>query len=174
LKALRAFSFLPEYRLDIDEFDPTLVSRARPVAVYGEELDSAQVERLKRIPYVEVSVFGGPQFIIGDIHVPRTDPQMKAGPVNRAGYVVAGEPPDTEKELYVLVLDGDTSAFLGNAPSDQRIFKIGLSLSPKTRLDAFRKTLPRGAFSWAMYRSTRVDGHDPYPSHEAARSAKPP
>jgi hypothetical protein len=167
LKAIRAFSFLPEYRIHIDKFDPTLRTRAHAVAAYGEELGADKIALLKRVPYVEVPVFGGPDFILGDIRVPIAH-KVKAGPVNRGGYVVPGEPPDTEKELYILVLNGDMSAFLGEAGAGRRIFKIGLSLSPKTRLEAFRKTLPQGAFSWQLHRSTRADGHVPYPSFEAA------
>ena len=173
LKAIRAFSFLPEYRLGIDDFDPTMAPRARSVAANGEELDRGQVERLKEIPFAEVSIFGGPDFIVGDIHVPGTDAhKVRAGPVNRSGYSVAGEPRDTEKELYILLLHGDTTAFLGEAAADRRIFKIGLSMSPKTRLEAFRKMLPSGAFIWELHRSTRSDGHDPYPSFEAAEAGE--
>ena len=43
LKALRAFSILPEYRPDIDQFDSTVAPRARAVAAYGEKLKSALI-----------------------------------------------------------------------------------------------------------------------------------
>lgn len=173
LKAIRAFSFLPEYRLDIDKFDPTLGPRARSVAASGEEIDEAHHTVLRHLPYVEVEVFGGGDVMVGDIQVPDKDGHMvKAGPVNRGGYVVPGEPPDTEKELYALALDGDVTTFLGEPDRGRSIFKIGLSMSPKTRLEAFRKSLPRGTYSWRLHRSTRVDGHPPYPTFEAAEAGE--
>lgn len=173
LKAIRAFSFVPEYRASIDDFDPTIARRARSVGSSGEELDEARIAKLRSIPYVEVTVFGGPEIIFADIQVPIQGPHMvKSGPANRAGYTVSGEPPDTEKELYALVLNGDTSKFLGKPAQGQRIFKIGLSISPKIRLDAFQKTLPKGAFGWDLYRWTRGDGHKPYPNFEAAEAGE--
>jgi hypothetical protein len=38
LKAIRAFSFLPEYRLDIDTFDPTIRDRARGGTIWRRSL----------------------------------------------------------------------------------------------------------------------------------------
>lgn len=173
LKAIRAFSFLPEYRMLIDEFDATITNRALAVAQYGEEVSPENIERLKRIPFVEVPVFGGSSVVDSTIHAPRTGRhKVKAGPVNRSGYIVDGEPIDTEKELYALILKGDTDAFLGEPALGRHIFKIGLSISPKTRLDAFGKTLPRGAFSWRLYRTTRdIDGA-PYPDFETAEAGE--
>ena len=173
LEAQRAFSFLPEYRLSIDEFDRTLGPRSRAVAAFAEVLSEAQIDRLKAIPYVEVPVFGGAESLVGEIQVPaKGSAKVRAGPVNRNGYSVPGEPTDTEKELYTLVLTGDTSAFLGIRTQDIHIFKIGLSLSPKTRLECFRKMLPQGAFRWDLLCSTRNDGDAPYPSFEAAEAGE--
>jgi hypothetical protein len=107
------------------------------------------------------------------MHVPEDHRhKVKAGPVNRSGYYVEGEPIDTEKELYALALHGNASHFLGKDARDFLILKIGLSLSPKTRLEMFRKTLPRGAFSWELYCSTRNDGHARYPSFESAEAGE--
>jgi hypothetical protein len=173
LKALRAFNFLPEYRLDIDAFDPTIKTRAQAIAQWGEELPHDPVQRLKKIPYVEVPVYGGSSSVNDRIHVPLSGQHMvRSGPANRSGYVVAGEPVDTEKELYALRLEGDISAFLGEPADENKIFKVGLSLSPRTRLETFRKTMPEGAFNWSLHRSTRNDGYAPYPNFESAEKGE--
>ena len=166
-------TFLPEYRLHVEELDPTIGPRARAVAAFGEPLDEGRVQKLLAIPFVEVPVFGATGVVDGDIQIPgRGGHKVKAGPANRSGYSVPGEPPDTEKELYALILKGDTSAFLGEPAADRHIFKIGLSLSPKTRLDVFNRSLPKGAYSWLLHRSTRLDGDDPYPTFEAAEAGE--
>lgn len=172
-KAVKAFSFLPEFRLDIDDFDPTLSTRARAVAQYAEEVKPALIEKLRALPFVEVPVYGGPETVAADITFPSSGRiGVRAGPVNRSGYSVPGEPLDTPKELYALRLTGDPSIWLGTAAEGRHIFKIGLSVSPKTRRDAFRKMLPEGVFTWDLFRSTRRDGFPPYPSFNAAEAGE--
>ncbi|EUB98246.1 hypothetical protein PMI07_006560 [Rhizobium sp. CF080] len=169
LQAINAFSFLPEYRIDISDLDPSLAHRARSVATNGEVLGPVGVDRLRQIPYIEVPVFGRPNVIDQTIHVPgRGHDRVMGGPVNRSGYIVEGEPVDTEKELYLLSLSGDTGTFLGEPAQGRRIYKIGLSMSPQTRLVMFQKTMPRGAFQWSLVRSTRLENQPPYKSFEAA------
>lgn len=169
LKALRAFSFLPEYRLPIDVLDPTMVSRARSVAAFAAPLTEDQIEQLRRVPYVEVPVYGGGGAEIGDIVVPPAKGKMvRAGPVNRSGHWVPGEPIDTPKELYALRLNGELSAYLKTPVAAREVYKIGLSMSPATRLEAFQKAMPEGKFEWELLRSTRKDREPPYPRFEAA------
>jgi hypothetical protein len=173
LKALRAFSFLPEYRLDIDEFDPTIVHRAQSVARDSEELDKARIDKLRSLPFVEVPVFGGAASVDGDIIVPHDGrTKVKAGPVNRSGYFVPGEPLDTPKELYALRLHGNMSHYLGEDAEGREIFKIGLSMSPQTRHSAFQRAMPGGAFVWELCRTTQRDGHARYPSFEVAEAGE--
>ena len=169
LKALKAYEFLPEYRPDIDKFDPTLAPRARSVAGSAEFIRPELIKKLRQLPYVEVPVFGGAPIRDPEIVFPGTRRnKVRAGPVNRLGYWVSGEPIDTPKELYVLELSGDASTYLGKPADGKHIYKIGLSLSPKTRLDSFRKAMPQGAFLWNLTRSTRNDGHKSYPTFEVA------
>lgn len=173
LRAVRAFSFLPEYRMDIDDFDPTIIDRAQAVAQHGEEVPPAGIEKLRQIPFVEVPVYGSEGTATFEVYVPRRlRGKVKPGPQNRSGYYVEGEPKETEKELYVLVLDGDTDAYIGEAMGDRRIYKIGLSLSPATRRDFLQKAIPQGAFRWRVLKTTRSDGELPYPSFEAAVSGE--
>lgn len=169
LRALRAFSFLPEYRLDIDDYDPTMAERARSVAANGEVVPNNLVERIRNLPYVEVPVYGGADITNAVIHAPSSGTGMvRPGPVNRSGYYVDGEPPETEKELYALRLSGDMDVFLGEPARGRRIYKIGLSMSPKTRLEALRRSLPKGTFGWDLSISTRSKFSKPYPNFEMA------
>lgn len=169
LKAIRAFSFLPEYRPYIDAFDSTMNKRARHVAANAERLSPNQIETLRRIPYVEVPVYCGPSEVPLEITFPGAEKSgVKAGPANRGGYSVPGEPLDTPKELYMLKLSGDPSIYLGEPAKGRHIVKIGLSVSPCTRLETFRKAMPKGAFAWDLLRSTRLDEHEPYTSFEPA------
>lgn len=169
LKAFRAFKFLEEYRPHIDQFDPTVTHRAQAISKHAEALSEAQIQRLRQLPFMEVPIFGGPDFVPSTICVPSSSPhKVKGGPQNRSGYFIPGEPRDTVKELYVLSLKGDISAFLGRSANGLEIHKVGLSISPKARLESFQRTLPKGSFSWSLYRSTGQDGHTPYPSFDAA------
>ena len=170
LKAMRSFSFVPEYRLHIDTFDPTVAKRAQSVAQWGERVSADRCGLLTKTPFVEVPVFGANREIVdGKIHIPKSKRKgVRGGPVNRSGYWIDGVPFDTEKELYVLKLVGAVDVFLGEAFKGREIFKIGLSMSPLTRRAAFNKTLPGDEFSWKLYRSTRMDREDAYPNFEAA------
>ena len=173
LKATRAFEFLPEYRISIDEFDPTIAKRAQSVSRYGEALSKGDRERLLKIPFREVAVYGVAQGYDDKIVFPKDKRgKVRGGNVNRSGYFVEGEPFDTEKELYILKLEGDVSAYLGTTSRDRVIVKIGLSVSPITRRDYFRKSMPEGAFRWQLYRSTRLDDHAPYPNFETAKTGE--
>lgn len=173
LLAIRAFDFLPEYRIKIGDLDPTVAKRARDVARSGEFVRPEVLSHLKELPYREVEVFGGARLAEPRIVVPKAGRGLvRSGPANRSGYLVSGEPRNTEKELYVLRLDGNTDGFLGEAASGRRICKVGLSISPQSRLDAFRKSMPLGAYTWMMHRSTRIDGHASYPCFEAAEAGE--
>lgn len=177
LRIVRAFSFLHEYMLDVYAFDPPLIlkSQAQPTAVWGKKLtDEKTLNLLRSLPYKEVPVYKGKTIVNESIQVPCTQKHKVAGgPINRKGYTVPGEPFDTEKELYALILEGElASVFLGNVTGLQ-IYKIGLSISPQSRLNSFQKSLPNtfpeeGQIKWSLYKSTRLDGHDPYPNFESA------
>lgn len=173
LKAIRAFNFLPEYRLHIDDLDPSIKDRAQAVGQWGEELSADKLKRLQEIPCVEVPVYAGNGHVDGNIYVPnKRGHKVRDGNANRTGYYVEGEPYDTEKELYALIMRGDTEAFLGRPALGKEIYKIGLSMSPCTRLNAFNKALPEGAFQWELHRTTREDGNAIYPCYEAAESGE--
>ncbi len=50
----------------------------------------------------------------------------------------------------------------------QSIYKIGLSVSPETRRQAFQKSMPRGAFCWEIVRTSKRSGLKGFSSFEAA------
>lgn len=173
LKAVRAFSFLPEYRMDITTLLPDLKHRAQATGQWGEELSKENIEILRALPVVEASLYGGNPHIENKIIIPQSGlNKVRAGPVNRFGFWIDGEPADTEKELYALKLEGNKSSFLSGEATGLNIYKVGLSISPVNRLSCYRKSLPRtlpdGNITWDLHRSTRLDTDQAYPSFEAA------
>jgi len=176
LRALRAFAYLPEYRISMDELDPSmkLEKRFRAVATYGELLkDKSEINRLRSIPVEEVDVYepldslkfpsvinaggnAGPGYVQG-------------GPERRSGYYVPDQDVTLPRSLYILLLQGDTSAFLGEPASNRSIYKIGLAVSPELRRQSFQKAMPDGAFRWKLHKSTIQDSRQPYPSFGAAK-----
>jgi hypothetical protein len=95
---------------------------------------------------------------------------VQAGPASSNGYIVAAGSQWTPRELYVLRLDGDVAAYLGDAEqaSGRLIVKVGLAASPDMRRQAFQKAMPRGAFKWVVHRTTTRCGLAHYPSHAVA------
>ena len=173
IKADRAFTILPEFRPSIRDFDPSLHTVGNPQAVsrHGKLLSDDVCERLKQLPVQEVSVYGGDiSPTTGNIFEPSSKGYVFGGNARGSGYFVPPES-DGEKELYILSLEGRSDHFLGRDNSelkDSKIVKVGLSLSPETRQDAFNKALPDGAFRWEILRSTLLDGESRYSSFKVA------
>jgi len=169
LRAVRAFTYLPEYRLSVAEFDPGLVARARSVSAMGEILtDPRQIAQLREIPWVEVEVYSsdGADELIDDVGPARG--MVRPGPAAGNGYSVPGGTRDLPRDLYVLRLKGDTDAYLGRHAEGRTIYKIGLSASPDLRRQAFQKSMPRGAFAWSVERTSSTESHASCPSFDAA------
>lgn len=170
LRALRAFSYLPEYRLDVRDFDEEVLRRAQAVSSMGEIIsDPDKLARLTLTPYAEVDVFsenssGFSEKISGSPSSGFVTP----GPASRSGYVVAGGSEWLPRELYILRLAGDVDAFLGYPSEGRSIFKVGLSASPESRRQALQKSMPLGSFKWEIERTTKLDGCKPYPTHTIA------
>jgi hypothetical protein len=169
LQAERAFSYLPEYRLSVAEFDPGLVSRARTVSAMGEILiDRRKIAQLQETPWIEVEVYSpdGADEPLSDV-IPAGG-MVRPGPAAGSGYVVAGGTRDLPRDLYVLRLQGDTDAYLGHSAEGRAIYKIGLAASPDMRRQAFQKSMPRGAFAWLVERTSSTAGWGTCPSFDAA------
>lgn len=159
LRAVRAFTYVPEYRLHTRQFDSNLLERAQAVGTHGEIIEDARrLTLLRETPWEEVPVYqprgGSAALSVSEsIGTPRKG-WVPAGPDNPGGYFV---PPITQglpRHLYILRLDGPVDALLGSPAGGQRIIKIGLAASPESRRAQFQAALPRGVFAWQMHRTT--------------------
>lgn len=165
VRAVRAFTYVPEYRLHTRDFDPTFVaSHAQTVGTNGVVIEDARrLALLRETPWEEVPVYqprGGAAAASGARSI-GTPPKgwVPAGPDNPGGYFVPAITQGLPRHLYILRLDGPAEAFLGAPAGGQRIVKIGLAASPESRRSQFQAALPRGAFAWRMHRTTwRSDG----------------
>ena len=170
LKALRAFSYLPEYRLSVSDLDPDLLARARSISAMGEILtDPRQIEPLRKTPFMEVNVYASPssfEATPSDTASPKG--MVQAGPASNEGYVVSAGTQWMPRELYILRLSGDIGAYLGRPADGRAIIKVGLSASPEIRRQSIQKAMPRGSFRWKVERTTTLSGRMRYPTHAIA------
>lgn len=159
LRAVRAFSYLPEHRIKAVDLMPKLSTHGQPVATWGEVLeDGEQIIQLRAIPWEEVPVYQPRSEATGPIsHTAAGLGFVQAGPAAASGYAVSASAQSLPRQLYVLRLEGDADAYLGRASNDRQIYKIGLSRSPERRRQAFQKSMPWGAFRWSV---NRVSGAD--------------
>lgn len=171
LQALRAFSYLPEYRLTVSDLDPRLLEQARAVAGMGKVLnDPLQINPLRSTPWVEVDVYQGASGRAAETEAELlpTRGYTRPGPANRNGYVVSSSAQQLKRHLYILRLDGCTDAYLGKPSNGRQIYKIGISASPEMRRQSFQKAMPRGAFRWKIHHSTaKQEGMSPSSFDEA-------
>lgn len=160
LRALRAFSYRPESRLDVRDLDPQLLARARSVSAMGEVItDLEQLRLLRETPWTEVDVYTSSAALDARRGpIPARPGMVPAGPASDEGYVVAGGSQWLPRELYVLKLKGDIENYLGHPAEGRVIVKVGLSASPDHRRQSFQKAMPRGAFHWVVDRTTSSCG----------------
>lgn len=170
LKAIRAFSYLPEYRLRAMDVFPELSRTARSVSAMGKVItDPATIGTLRSIPWIEVPIYAKGATNDGALSPSFAGLGMvPAGPASGVGYIVSEGTKHLPRELYVLRLNGDTTAYLGRSVEGVSIIKIGLSVSPDSRRQSFQKAMPRGAFRWQVLKHTKKDGDTPYSGFEAA------
>ena len=170
LRALRAFSYLPEHRLDVTDLDPGLLARARSVSAMGEVLtDPDQIRLLRETPWIEVEVFAPNSDSSLDSETKHGSRGLvPAGPASTEGYAVANGTQWTPRELYILRLAGDIDAYLGRPAEGRVIIKVGLSASPDMRRQSIQKAMPRGTFHWKIDRTTGTCGLPFCPSHTVA------
>lgn len=160
LRAIRAFTYIPEYRLDIRDFDPTVLKRAQTVGAMGEVVtDQRRLDLLRNTPWGEVAVYGRGQAAGTATPTPSSDASpdlgmVPAGPENTGGYFVPEMTRKLARHLYILRLDGPSDAFLGKPAVGRLIIKIGLAASPESRRLQFQAALPRCVFTWKVHRTT--------------------
>jgi hypothetical protein len=169
VKATRAWRVAPENRPPIADFANETYSpgRGQTIGSQGMPLTTAEAQRLLDLDLQEVPVFGEIPVLEAafgkgaDVLVP-----SKPGPVSQSPFAVREA--EGPKSLYILALDGDTSAFLGREAGMQKIIKVGVSKTPIGRCDDHNRALPRGAFVWRVFRSNDHVGAMPFPKSRAA------
>lgn len=159
LRAVRAFDYLPEYRLDIRQFDATMLDRAQTVASNGEIItDGRRLALLRDTPWIEVPVYQPSNRGASAGDAATALGMVRAGPENAGGYYVPAATQTLPRHLYILRLDGPADAFLGTPSNGRHIVKIGLATSPESRRSEFQRALPRCAFTWKTHRTSFVTG----------------
>ncbi|QRZ15584.1 hypothetical protein JWJ88_14725 [Paracoccus methylovorus] len=160
LRAVRAFSYLPEYRLRAQDVFPELSRTARHVSAMGEVIaDSAVINLLRQTPWIEVAAYSPAIMDVSNANEEVTaGGAVRPGPDNEGGYSVPPRFGKLARDLYVLKLEGNTNAYLGRSAEGRAIYKIGLSASPDMRRQLFQKSMPRGAFQWVTVRTSSGSG----------------
>ncbi|MFQ3246610.1 MAG: hypothetical protein ACI9SP_003263 [Arenicella sp.] len=178
LKAIQAYEIIPEDRPAIRDFEPSIHkgNKAQAVSKHSTLLSKAAFEKLKTYSYREVPVYGSDESLGFEITSPTpkvisSKGYVAGGNANGSGYYVPPER-DSEKELYILKMSGDVSAFLSEPAEGRDIYKIGLSMSPDTRANFFNKAMPRGQFVWEVVSSTCRDGDKRYPDFKTAEKGE--
>lgn len=167
-KALRAFSYLPEYRPRAMDIFPELSRHARHVSAMGKVLTNPDIiEQLRTIPCEEVSVYQ-PAVELSEADNEPSRGMVRAGPASSDGYEVNSGSQKTPRDLYILRLKGDVAAYLGRPDEVRAIIKIGLSASPDMRRQSIQKAMPRGAYNWMVDRTLQSCGLALCPNHKVA------
>ncbi|MDB6455162.1 hypothetical protein [Falsirhodobacter sp. 20TX0035] len=165
VKATRAWKVVPESYELIDNFanESYSTDAAQFIGSQGKRLTPAEAIKILDLTLIETSVFGERSI---DAAVPVNGEELlrssKPGPVSQTGYTV--KEAEGPKENYILQLNGDLDAFLGRPALGRKVVKVGMSVSPSTRMDAFNAALPACAFKWSIHRSNSLDGRAPYAS----------
>lgn len=159
LRAVRAFRYVPEYRFSVNNLDPTLIKRIRAVGYWGELIVDPDIrDRLRNTPWEEVPVYGSRKQTPRAPENNQLPNMVKAGPASGQGYTVSEGVAHLPRQLYLLRLDGDPDALLGKPADGRSIYKVGLSISPELRREAFQKALPGDAYNWRVERTSKADG----------------
>ena len=168
-KAARAWHVSPDAMPPIEAFAPNTYSigAAQHIGSYGVRLQPHEAANILDLSLVETSVYG--QIPVDDAALApgrALFAPSKAGPVSQQPFVVREA--EGPKSLYILVLEGGASAFLGYATDDEVIVKVGMSGSPASRCKALNAALPNGAFQWRLSHCNERDERAPWPSSKPA------
>lgn len=171
LKPSRAFTYLPESRLKIEDIVQLKRGLARSISSAGKILtDPEKLRDLRTTPWTEVEIYRSSS-VSSDIEEVRLDRKgmVRGGPASPDGYVVSAGTEWLPRELYILELEGDVDAYRGEPSQGRRIIKVGLSASPVLRCRSFQKALPEGRYQWVVERTTRNCGLTRYANHTIAK-----
>ena len=174
LRAMRAFTYLPEYRPSLLDYDPTAPARARTIAAMGELVtDPQRIALLRDTPSRGVEIYSGsPIQTLRPVEAKTSPGFVRGGPASQSGYTVEYGTAGLPRRLYILKLNGDTSAYLGEDAGERAIYKIGLAVSPETRRQQFQKSMPKGSFVWELIHSSIVDNDGVNFSFDAASAGE--
>jgi len=169
VKAMRAWRVAPESRPLVAEFanETYTPGRGQAIGSQGMPLTAFEARKLLDLDLQEVSVFGETPVLEAafgpgsEVLIP-----SRPGPVSQAPFTVREA--EGPKSLYILMLEGDTAAFLGRNVGARRIVKVGMSKTPQGRCDDHNRALPRCAFSWRLLRSNQMDGEELFPNSRSA------
>ncbi|KJC62167.1 hypothetical protein UP10_01980 [Bradyrhizobium sp. LTSPM299] len=173
VKAVRAWRVTPESRMDIRDFAPEATASGawQHIGSQGVPLSRQEALRILKLDLQEIEVYGETPILAS---VSGTARQIlaptKAGPVSQSPYVVAEA--EGPKHLYILRLQGDMDAFLGEPTHGKHVVKAGFSRSPITRCNDFNRALPKCAFRWEVLHSGSQAGSEPYPSSGHAKAGE--
>jgi hypothetical protein len=173
VKAVRAWRVSPESRMHVRDFAPGATANEawQHIGARGERLSPQDALNILKLDLQEIDVYGENPVIESAVGTARHIlAPSRAGPVSQSPYVVTEA--EGPKHLYVLILKGDTDAFLREPRGDRLIVKAGFSRSPESRRDHFNKALPGDTFKWEVLRSGPLSALDPHPTSDHAKAGE--
>lgn len=170
IQAVRAWRVVPESYQDIAEFAPNSYDSNSGTAIsrYGIKLTPEDARNILNLDLEECEVFGSlldgvPKLGSGNDVMDQPTPKLspsKAGPVSKTPYQTRES--EGPKHLYMLELTGPIDHLLDDDTTSKRIVKIGFSKSPKSRCNAFNRSLPECKIKWQILNSTNAEGLEPF------------
>lgn len=159
LRALRAFTYISDPLLVAADVEPDLrTPAARSIASWGRVLtDRDKIRLLLDTAWREVTVYRSDLPLDAHHDIVPIPGVTKAGPMAKQEYLVSPNAAHLERSLYVLRLDGDADAYLGEPAGGGCIVKVGVSVRPESRRRDHQKAMPLGAFRWRVERPRADD-----------------
>lgn len=165
VKAVRAWKIPLEHSPTIEEFanETYSVDVARTIGSRCKLLTSNEAKKLLKLPFQVVPVFGGfPADLVPIQTGGKAFKPTKAGPVSKQPFLTSES--EGPKHLYILILKGEIEAFVDCEVGNQKIIKVGFSVSPEVRMQTFNSSLPGDRISWEIYHTTFGENYAPFAS----------
>lgn len=172
IKVTRAWRVAPETQMDVHTFAPdaTKTRAYRRIGSHGVPLSRAEALNILEFDLQETKVYGESPIIPVLGNAREVLAPSKAGPVSQNAFLMRES--EGPKHLYVLKLDGDADAFLGERSGGRIIVKAGFSRSPQMRCKDHNKALPAGVFKWRVLLSGSASNISPYPTSQHAKAGE--
>lgn len=156
-------------------YSPIFEKKRQSFGYWDKDItEHVAISTLRRIKGEPVPVYGGGDAEIFSSVIQTSVLQLPGSGPSRSQDSTVTMPANENlpRELNMLEVQGDVSAFLGEPAAGKSIIKIGLSYSPALRLRNFSKAMREGAFGWSILHSTRRDGEEPYSSFTIAEAGE--